>query len=115
MNSQFVRIVVGVVLSVLAGLSFFGLALYSATWGAGVTKWVVIVFIGALLGAVVSFKWEDAKTFPEDCHELFFGNEPEVKTHPEVFEEPRQSGTMRILGGPNAPKSPAPRLKNYHL
>jgi hypothetical protein len=74
----------------------------------------VIMSLIIMASGGVLLAWEPGTL--QDFVELFRLDTSEVQTHPEVLEEPRRSGiTIRIAGGPNAPKSPAPRINSYHL
>ncbi len=108
-----VRLVVGVSFIAVGALTVIGFMLVGYDSVLADPKSVVMALVLMLSGGVL-LAWEPGSH--QSLVEVFRLDTPGIQTHPEVLDEPRQSGvTIRIAGGPNAPKSPAPRLNNYRL
>jgi uncharacterized membrane protein len=109
-----VRLVVGVAFLFFSFILLGVLLLTEGVYGISRWSWITVMGFG-VIGFVTIF-WHEFNDLPGLLHEVLFEHEDGVKVHPEVLEEFRRSGiTIRIAGGPNAPKSPAPRINSYHL
>jgi hypothetical protein len=109
-----VRLVVGVSFLFFSFILLGVLTLTEGMYGISGGSWLAVIGFG-VVGFVALF-WHDLNDLTVLLQQVLFEHESGVKVHPEVLEEPRRSGiTIRIAGGPNAPKSPAPRLNNYRL